>query len=276
VPAGINEPGGLIDPTGLAQPGPHQLVRLEASGLEPADGFSTEAIDSLTSLTIAPDGAAVAGLDGQGGVLRVLRGGGTTRQVVADAGGVPPVFDARGRLWTGVTGPAGVGVASLSRYGANTPVTVPWLEGETLLSLAPAPDAIRLLVVSRDDTGAVRLRLAAIERNGLGVPTALGPAIQVASLASAPVALAWVDQLSIALLAAEDEGQAPTPQLLVPGGLVTPLRPPGGNAGPLVALAASPDPAGLLVVAESGALFSRVGPRWEQRATRVHQAAYPA
>jgi hypothetical protein len=256
--------------------GRDRLVGTDGEGLEPIEGFDLGALDSLASLTVSADGGAIAGLDGRGHVIRVHRDEGATQQVVADAGGVAPMYDSNGRLWTGMPSYKASGVASYPRLGAGTEIEVPWLEGQTLLSLAPAPDALRLALISREDTGlVVRVHLAAIERDARGVPVALGPPTLIASLSSAPTGAVWVDQLTVALLVAEGAALAPTPQLLMVGGLVSPLRAPSGGVGSLVGIAAGPESRDLLVVTESGGLFARVGARWDQRAQGVRLAAFP-
>jgi hypothetical protein len=274
---------GVVQRTGVVRPylveaiedQPDRLAELDGEDIEGVEGFEQGAFDSLTSLTVAADASAVAGLNERGHLLRVLRGEGATQQIAVDVGGVPPAFDANGRLWTGGRSTGPPGVASYPRLGAGTTIEVPWLAGETVLSVAPAPDAIRLLVGSRDDAGAVQLRLAAIERDSRGVPVALGRPIVIAALASAPLGVVWVDQLNLAILVPESDAVAPTPHLMTTGGLVSVLRAPTGGVGSLVAIAAGHDARDLLVVTESGGLFARIGARWEQRATSIRLAAYP-
>jgi hypothetical protein len=254
--------------------GPDRLVTLAGEQLEEIDGFDRGAFDQWTSLTVNKDGSAVAGLDNRGHAMRVFKDEGATQQVRGDVGWVPPVFDTNGRLWTGRPLSQPKGVTSFPHLGVPTPIDVPWLVEETLLALAPAPDALRLLVVSREDTGWVRVRLATVERDPSGMPVHLGEPVLVATLGSPPVSMAWVDHLTVALLAPEADGMAPTPALLMPGGLITPMRAPGGSAGTAVAIAAGPDRE-LLVLTEPGNLFARVGSRWEQRASAIHLVAFP-
>jgi hypothetical protein len=268
-----------------------RLVTSDGTRTEPAEGFDEATIDLLETLTVAGDGEALAGLDAERRVVLVHRDKEPGTVVTDDSGGVAPVFDATGRLWfgtgteggagtsadgagqEGVTGAGAAGIASLSRRGAVTAVTVEWLAGEGLLALAPAPDAVRLLVISEEDTGAVRVRLAAVERDPWGEPVALGRPVLIATLAGAPAGVTWVDQLTIALLAPEAGTQAP--QMLVAGGLTTAWRAPSG-AGALVGIAAGGATADLLVVTEMGDLFARIGARWQPRLTGIRLATYPA
>jgi hypothetical protein len=265
------------------------LGYLDGAELVPVEGFDPAGVGALTALAVADDGATLAGLDGEGRVVRLRQGEGPAQVVAPEAAGVAPVFDSWGRLWVAQAGGgsgsgsgAGAGsgqVASFPPSGAGKQVEAPWLVDEEVLALAPAPDAIRLLVVSREDTGAVRVRLAAIQRDPWGVPVALGDPIGVATLPGAPAGVAWVDPLTAVFLAPEAEsGEAVAelwPHLLTVGGLASAVRPPGG-AESLVAVAAGSAGQDLLALAESGDLYARVGTRWEKRAASIRLAAYPA
>ncbi|MDR0432294.1 MAG: LpqB family beta-propeller domain-containing protein, partial [Bifidobacteriaceae bacterium] len=141
---------------------------------EPVAGFDPPAVEALTTLTVAVDAAALAGLDTEGRVLLLRPDDAAAHVVTGDSGGVAPAFDASGRLWIGLGSGSAGAIASVSIDGSAATVAADWLADEALLALAPAPDTRRLLVISQDDTSAVRVRLAAIGRDPWGVPVELG------------------------------------------------------------------------------------------------------
>jgi hypothetical protein len=254
------------------------LVLVDGARTEMVTGFDSASVGALQTLTVAGDGEVLAGLDADRRVVVVRRDEEPGTVAADDSGGVAPAFDTTGRLWFAVGAPdggegAGDTIASASGVGAVASVEAPWLADEDLLAVAPAPDAVRMLVISQEDTGVVRARLAAVERDPWGVPVALGAPILIATLAGPPVGVAWVDQVTVALLA--PEAGTLTPQVLIAGGLTTQWRTPSG-AGDLVGIAAGPTVSDLVIVTETGDVFARIGARWEPRATGVRVVAYPA
>jgi hypothetical protein len=126
-----------------------------------------------------------------------------------------PMYASDGRLW--IAGQAG-GVARIWTFDASklpggpAEVTVPWLEGRQVVSLCVAPDSTRVAIVSKLPNGTdFRLDVAGIVRNDAGLATSLAEPYRQGEPLTQFVDVMWLDQMTMAVLAREQDGAALRP-----------------------------------------------------------------
>jgi hypothetical protein len=257
-------------------PTPARLMEFaDGAGLSVA-GYAALANTTLTSLAVLGADRQVAGIDGHGRIVRLAAN--TEPEVLAErAWGVAPAFDRHGFLWAAASPDSETPGLTVYPENAATPLAVAadWLRGREVLAVAPSREGARLAVVSRDQAGGVNLEVAAVARGEGRVPTALGEPIAVASFPVAPGAVAWADEVSLAVLASAQPEVAPTPRLVTVGGTTTELRSPGRAGDPAVAVASGVSVRDVYAGTASGELFLRSGPRWVPVAVRARLPAFP-
>ena len=109
-----------------------------------------------------------------------------------------PRYDNRGQLWlVGADGRVQV-IA-----GKSKPVwlTIPWLKDHVLKTYTISPEGSRMAAVVEDAEGTTRLLVAAIVRNGAGLPTGFGTPIELNYGVGLPVSLQWAGESGIMVLA---------------------------------------------------------------------------
>lgn len=177
---------------------------------------------------------------------------------------VPPSYDVRGTLWSGGVDAGGSAriwaIDAAAGLGAQArPLEAKWLEGRTLEQVRPAPDGVRMLVVTRNAQG-LQIGVSGIVRDGAGKPRALTEPWAIGGDVEEVTAAAWASNETVALIGRRAGGPAPYPLLVAVGGPTTPL-------------AAVPDARrivvttgerGIVILSGNGHAYSRVGGGWQQ------------
>lgn len=176
-----------------------------------------------------------------------------------------PSYDERGWVWTGPTGP-GANTGELTVVdpvqGTVASVAAPDLSGADVVAIRVSREGSRIAYALRTDD-AVTVYVAAIERDGDGVPVEISPGRSV----SAPLAvvrdLVWVDDVQLGVLGATES--TITVLLVAVGGQTVPLPSIEGA----VAIAAGDGPRELYLVTTGGDLYGRSGNGWRSIAGGV-------
>lgn len=220
-------------------------------------------------LAVAADLGEVAAVGGDGLDLRRWRDGtsGAPRRFGTRL--TAPAYDRTGFLWTGgldARGHPRVWSIDTRAGGLGTrpvPVEAPWLAGHRLVTVRPAADGRRAVVVSRTPRGALRIGVAGIVRDAGGRPLRLNAPWLVGGDVLDALDVSWVDRRHLAVIGRRSSS-APFRPLVVPLG------------GPTTELAAVRDPRrifttggerGLVVLSGDGAAHGRVGGVWDMFGT---------
>lgn len=176
-------------------------------------------------------------------------------QMLLDArpGLLAPSTDTSGFVWS-VPAADGSAIRAFDRAGQRTDITTPIAPGTRVTSFAVSRDGSRLMMYTSTDTGPA-LTVYGILRDE-GAPYALGPpfVVQLDSALS-PIDAAWVDDRTLATLAAQQSSDAAVVTLHRLGGQSeTKGRVVGG-----VAIVGGSDADGLRVVSTTGAVFQPRG-----------------
>ncbi len=163
-------------------------------------------------------------------------------------------FDIQGYLWSMSRTP-GASIIVTSTGGEPSLVTAPWLSGQSIRGFALSPEGAKVALLVQG-SGQTRLLVSGIVRNVSGLPIELAEPIQLASEQTNPIALAWVDQLTIATV--NNEGGATTGLLTTVGGTSRTFPTLPGTRKILAAGASSQ----LYLLTDNGELFSYRGSTW--------------
>ena len=184
---------------------------------------------------------------------------------------VPPTVDDAGFAWTStVTGSGALLVLSHAGGGKDIALEAAWLNGREIRTLALAPDATRMLVLSVE-AGVPRLDLCAVVRADDGVPRAITDPTPVRTTLADLTSVSWYDEGSAIVLG----GDSPT------GDRRARIVDLSGTMQPLPTLRAGTDwIAGTSVgesiwaTTESGHLLRTAGGDWHRVDLPVHEPAF--
>lgn len=225
-----------VDPRVDARP---LILRDGHFGYLPSTGTELDPIPGLSEAIVGLAPSAVAVAPGQSRAAALTAHG--VYGVKADdqpelldprAGLIAPSIDSFGYVWS-VPAERPEELVAYSPSGDAVPVKTPWSEFTGITALRVSRDGTRLIAVLRS-AAETRLVAAAISRDG-GKPTGVGDPLLLASDLGTALDAAWVDDLTVAVLAGGTDGQ---PGILTQeiGGLRSPLEPPpdsvrieGGN-----------------------------------------------
>lgn len=163
-------------------------------------------------------------------------------------------FDVQGFLWSMSRTP-GASIIVTSTTGEPSLVTAPWLSGQAIRGFALSPEGAKVALLVQS-SGQTRLLVSGIVRNVSGLPIELAEPIQLASEQTNPIALTWVDQLTIATVN-NDSGET-TGVLTTVGGTSRTFPTLPGTRKILAAGASSQ----LYLLTDKGELFSYRGSTW--------------
>lgn len=218
-----------------------------------------------TNVALSPDVAEVAGVDGAHALLRRWRGSHSYQYPPFGAQLVTPAFDSRAMLWVAGRGGQGrsrVWTIDTTNDSIQTPprqVSAPWLAGREVLEVRPAPDAQRVLVISRDAKGGLQIGVSGVVRDARGQPVSLTAPWSVGGDVVEATRGTWVDDATLAVIGRRSTDQPLRPLVVDVGGATD-------------ALATVPDPRsivstggerGIVVVSGDGSAYGRVGGGWQ-------------
>ncbi len=177
---------------------------------------------------------------------------------------VAPSYDSYGWLWSTESLSGGV-ILAAGDDGTVSELGAPQLSGRPVQAIAVSRDGTRLAVLSRANGGQV-LEVMAIVRDANGRPISLGVPLALYPSATAASGLAWVDSVSVAVLA-EESGEV---ALVTVGGWTEVSVPVPGATG----LSARNGARTLLVVDVEGTLAAGSGSSWTPLASGVRDVAF--
>ncbi|MBD8609667.1 GerMN domain-containing protein [Frigoribacterium sp. CFBP 13729] len=218
-------------------------------GLGPVVGAlaptSAEASADLSVVVVGTDrGALRVGADG------------SSLLVDGRAGLAPPTLDDAGWVWSVPVDDARA-VTATGADGVPHAVTSTLPAGSAVVAFRVSRDGARALVLL-DDQGESRLLVVALLRDSRGVPTALGPPVELAAPTGRPVDATWADQLTVASLT--DTGEGSLVSLAEVGGASAGSGQPSGSATTIVGGNGS---SSLRVLTAEGSVLEPRGSSWQ-------------
>ncbi len=180
--------------------------------------------------------------------------------LVVSADLTAPSFDWRGWLWTSPA--ASDGSVLVARPGGQAqPIDAQWLAGRRVGSLRVSRDGTRVLLTSVTVEGVPSVDVAAVVRDGDGVPVRLaGPlALAAGTPLSAVRDAVWTGEDEVAVLGQPVTAEQPVVlPVQIQGTAQAPLAPVPGTAD----LAAGNGPRSLLLTTTDGRVLQREGSAW--------------
>ena len=133
--------------------------------------------------------------------VSVVRSGSEPRLLDERAGLIAPVVDVFGYVWSVPQNAPGE-LLAFAPDGTSTPVVTSWPDATSITSLALSRDGTRLIALyeAGDTTRLVATGIIRQEGEGRNVPEQLGAPLELAVPSEAPLATAWVNELTVATL----------------------------------------------------------------------------
>jgi hypothetical protein len=181
---------------------------------------------------------------------------------------VAPSADRHGWFWTAEQGGGNVFIA-VKADGTVTKVAADWLRGTTVQAISVARDGVRVAVLSSSG-GKQALEVASIVRSADGTPLTIGEPVPIGVDIGSSIDLAWLDDLTVAVLG-EGGGDVPNDLWFVEvGGLTTATKATTGA----VDITAREQARSLIVVDGSQQVFTRSGSGWAKVTSGPSELAY--
>ncbi|WP_062071670.1 GerMN domain-containing protein [Demequina sediminicola] len=231
-------------------------------------------LDASQAAWVAPDGVYVTAVlaDGWESLVPLDEADAPATEieatrVVAGTDAVDPSFDDHGYLWTAVKSGGAITVTR----GDDAPIRLGenWLAGREVSAISVSRSGTMVAVQSRSG-GQPILEVAAVVRDASGVPIALGEAKAVGADVGTGVDIAWIDEVSFALLGEPVEGTASPLWTVTVGGETTAITTMREATG----VAARSGQATLLVVGDDEVVEERSGTSWTMVLEGITDIAY--
>lgn len=247
--------------------GPYLLVDGALAVLEGGEVIPLrDAPGTASALAVSTDGRTSVVLD-RGRLLLLPADGSTPVTLLEGTGLVRPAADRFGWFWTARTGSDGL--VAVQPDATVVEVEAEWLAGRTVRAVQPARDGARVAVLSEGDDGTVTLDVAAVVRSDDGAPRLLGEAVTLSPGLVEPTQVAWVDEVSLAVLTRADGlGQV---HFVPVAGPTQPTTPVEGA----VAVAAGRGERAVYVLTDDGRLLVRQARSWSGVVEDVAAVAFP-
>jgi hypothetical protein len=228
--------------------------------------------DKVTSLESPTGTVTAAALEADRSAAAVLTPSGVyaVRATVAAPvlidnrpGLIAPVIDNNGYVWSVPAGsPNAVRVTGAD--GQQATVKTSWTSATQIVSLAMSRDGTRLVAILRTGND-VSLVATGILRGENGVPTALtDPLALSVDPTSTPVSVAWIDELTVAVLGSAANGETTVGQQQLGGQFSATSGPANG-----VSIGGAGGVSSYLVLTSDGMLQAPSGTGWQVRAEKV-------
>jgi hypothetical protein len=163
-------------------------------------------------------------------------------------------FDRQEYLWSISRGP-GASIFATSVAGETNILSANWLAGRSIRGFALSPEGSKVALLVQGSGGA-QVLVSGVVRDSSGQPIELADPIRVASEATNPIAVSWVDQLTLATVNTADGSN--TAVLTTIGGTSRTIPALAGTKAIVAAGAGSQ----LYLLTETGELFSYRGSTW--------------
>lgn len=242
------------------------LGHLQAAGEQiiPLAGISPQvAALNPTGAAIGPGGDSAAVRNAEG--VHLVREGEDPVPLDPRAGLIVPALDVYDIVWS-VPASAPDELIAITPEGTSVQLAVPWT-GTSIAALQVSRDGTRVIALLAEG-GRTRFVAAAIQRDGAGVPTALGAvAFELAHQDGTPLDVAWLDDHSVASLTGTDQGTQVITQAV--GGLETVRSGPDDG----VQILGGNSMRDLRVRTSAGALDTQSGLGWQVQAEGIRFVA---
>ena len=191
-----------------------------------------------------------------------------TRTLLEGTSLIAPSADRHGWVWTAERAGES-GLIAVDVNGDSSQLAADWLRGTTIQAVSVSRDGARIAVLSRAG-GRQVLELAAIVRGDDGAPLSIGEPQAFGIDLGPSVDLAWVDDLTVAVLG-EAGGDVQNDLWLVDVGGFTTAMKAVTNA---VDITARQGERTLVVVDQSGGVYTRSGTVWSKVTSGPMELAY--
>jgi hypothetical protein len=214
----INQNSQVIDELGASEPKVNPRVDaralvlrdgefgfLAATGktITPLAGLSDSVVALAPSaVALSPSQTAAAALTASG--VYGIRVGDDPRLLDPRQNLIEPSIDGSGFVWS-VPADRPNELFVYNAQGAAAALPTPWGDASGIAALQVSRDGTRVIALLRT-ASEIRLVVAAVLREN-GVPTGLGDAVQLAADTGNPVDATWIDQSTVAYLAAQPNGE---------------------------------------------------------------------
>lgn len=181
---------------------------------------------------------------------------------------VAPSADRHSWIWTAERD-GEAGFVSVKVGGSPVLISVDWLRGTSIQAISVSRDGARIAVLSRTG-GKQVLEVASIVRGEDGTPLTIGQPLAVGADLGPSIDVAWVDDLTLAVLG-EEGGEVSSDLWLVDvGGLTTAQK----AVTHAVDITARENERSLLVVDAEGTVYARSGTVWARVVSGPSELAY--
>ncbi|HEY0247567.1 MAG TPA: GerMN domain-containing protein [Gryllotalpicola sp.] len=225
--------GAQHDPTVNASPIVYQDGKfgyLTGKDVVDLDGIGAKVAALHPRAVTVSSGASAAAVLTSGGVYAVADSADDPVRVDKRAGLLAPSIDSRGIVWSAVSA-AGQPFAVSAADGTTTTLTAAWPDARALVAFAISRDGSRLAALVRTTDGQSHLMVAGIVRDADGHASRIGEPLDLGNLGlSEGLALAWTDELSIAVLGTSPQGGTEIVTQELGGTVTTTPGPPNGVA----------------------------------------------
>ena len=163
-------------------------------------------------------------------------------------------FDRQEYLWS-ISRSPGASIFATSVAGETNILSANWLAGRSIRGFALSPEGSKVALLVQG-SGEAQVLVSGVVRDSSGQPIELADPIRVASEATNPIAVSWVDQLTLATVNTADGSN--TAVLTTIGGTSRTIPALAGTKAIVAAGAGSQ----LYLLTETGELFSYRGSTW--------------
>lgn len=249
-----------------------RLAALDGGRLVPVQGVAPLTGLAANSPAVSPDEEIRVVLDGNRRLMLLPPDEGEPIELWTGDQLLAPSIDRHGWIWTGEQVSGGL-LTAVRADGEHVDVPAQWLEGRTVRSMRVARDGARIAIVSSGPSeGDVTVDIAAVVRDDDGTPRLLGESsLEIGAALIDATEVAWVDEVSVAVLGRSGTQNVPTAHLVTLGGPTTALPLKDGA----VAIAAGRGDRSLYLVDLEGVLYSLQSGSWVEEATDVHGPVFP-
>ncbi len=276
--------GSALSVTGTAHPIRDPLPRVLPRGIrdDKIVQLNGRTISEIVS-TADVDGRDVTAMGfGEDGWPVVIRVGTSALELVPEPGGrfapllsgknvLAPSVDRFGWVWSGSDDVDG-GLRVLTPGENESKVGADWLEGQNLVSARVSRDGTRIAIIS-ERAGTMQIDVAGVIRDASHTPLGLSAPTSVGASLTAADELAWVDEVSLAVLGQGSSVSPKTVHIVPVGAHSSALTPVDGS----VSVAAGRGQRTLFVRTKSNELWSRssTGTNWSSIAKDVEVFTFP-
>ncbi len=193
------------------------LARLSGTSITAIDGTHT-LIQNLKphDFALTSEGNWVAVSTSQGLYQASLVGFGAEPKLVDPRTNLlSPVFDRQGWLWS-VSSSTSPNIKFFDQSGSSGSLLAPDFSGQKILSFAVSPEGARLAVVVSTPLGH-EVWLLGIVRSRTGRPVALSGKLVVASQATNPSSISWLDDTTLGILSQSPAGWSQPSEFFIGG-----------------------------------------------------------